>query len=57
MAYGNDLGHWGEDIAVEYMTGNGWYLRHRNWCYDGIEIDQVYIDALYRYVWQPVGGC
>lgn len=44
MAYGNDLGHWGEDIAVEYMTGNGWYLRHRNWCYDGIEIDQVYID-------------
>ena len=42
MAYGNDLGHWGEDIAVEYMTEKGWYLRHRNWCYDGIEIDQVY---------------
>lgn len=44
MAQHNDLGRWGEDVAAAYMAGKGWYLRHRNWCHDGAELDLIFID-------------
>lgn len=44
MAEHNDIGRWGEDIAARYMTGKGWYIRHRDWRWEHKDIDLVCID-------------
>ena len=31
MASHNDLGHWGERLAEEYLTKKGYSICHRNW--------------------------
>ena len=44
MAQHNDLGHWGEDIAAQYMRSKGWYIRSRDFRYQHTDIDLVCID-------------
>jgi len=44
MAAHNDLGHIGEQVAALYMEQQGWYIRERDWRYDGTDIDLVCID-------------
>lgn len=46
MAAHNDLGRWGEEIAAQYMREKGWYIRHRDWRYEGIDLDIVCIDEM-----------
>ena len=31
MAAHNDLGKWGEELAVRYLIDNGYVIMHRNW--------------------------
>lgn len=44
MALHNDLGFLGEAIAAQYMEQNGWYIRDRDWTYNGTDIDLICID-------------
>ncbi|MGM9713964.1 MAG: YraN family protein [Prevotella sp.] len=44
MAQHNDIGKWGEDIAARYMSGKGWFIRHRDWRFDHKDLDLVCID-------------
>ena len=44
MAWHNDLGKWGEDIAAAYLKEHGWNIRHRNWSFNHHELDIVCID-------------
>lgn len=44
MAAHNELGKWGEDIAIEYLKSKGWYIRHRDWHFGHRDIDIVAID-------------
>lgn len=42
MAAHNDLGHKGEDMAVEFLQGNGYCILNRNWTNKGHkEIDII----------------
>lgn len=42
MAWHNDLGHMGEDMAAEYLQQNGYCILNRNWTNKGHkEIDIV----------------
>ena len=44
MAAHNDMGHIGEDMAVEYLQQNGYCILNRNWTNKGRkEIDIVAI--------------
>ena len=45
MAFHNELGKWGEDIAAQYLREKGWYIRHRDWHYGHRDLDIVAIDA------------
>lgn len=45
MAKHNELGRWGEQKAVEYLVGQGYYIRHRDWQYKHRDLDIVAIDA------------
>lgn len=45
MAWHNDLGHWGERIAAEYLERKGWYVRHIDWKDRHRDLDVVCIDA------------
>ena len=31
MAYHNELGKWGEDVAVSYLQQLGYVILHRDW--------------------------
>ena len=44
MASHNDLGHWGEEVAAEYLFQKGWYVRHRDWRSGHRDIDITAID-------------
>lgn len=41
MARHNELGKWGEDVACDYLTANGYVIRDRNWRQGHMEIDIV----------------
>ena len=44
MAWHNDLGHKGEDMAVDYLQQNGYCILNRNWTNNGRkEIDIIAI--------------
>ncbi|NPD81220.1 YraN family protein [Prevotella sp. PINT] len=44
MAEHNDLGHWGEERAAEYMEKKGWYVKERDWRHGNTDIDLICID-------------
>lgn len=44
MAKHNDLGKLGEELAAEYLQNHGWYIRHRDWRFNGTDLDIVCID-------------
>ena len=44
MAAHNDLGKWGEEMAVRYLKRQEYYIRHRDWCYGHMDIDIVATD-------------
>ncbi len=41
MADHNELGELGEERAVEYLSGKGYKIRHRNWRSGKLELDIV----------------
>lgn len=41
MAAHNELGRFGENLALKYLRGKGYMLRDRNWRYKHLEIDLV----------------
>lgn len=45
MAFHNDLGHRGEDLAVAFLKAKGYRIMARNWCYGKAEVDII---ASYR---------
>lgn len=45
MAYHNDLGKWGEEVAVNYLQQQGYTILHRNWMYQHRDLDIVAMDA------------
>lgn len=44
MAYHNELGKWGEDVAVSYLQQLGYVILHRDWDYRHRDLDIVAID-------------
>ncbi|MCR5076695.1 MAG: YraN family protein [Prevotella sp.] len=44
MAYHNDLGKWGEDVAVSYLEQKGYAILHRDWSYRHRDLDIVAVD-------------
>ena len=44
MAYHNELGKWGEDVAVSYLQQLGYVILHRDWDYHHRDLDIVAID-------------
>ena len=45
MAYHNDLGKWGEEVAANYLQQQGYTILHRNWMYQHRDLDIVAMDA------------
>ena len=45
MAYHNDLGKWGEEVAVNYLQQQGYTILYRNWMYQHRDLDIVAMDA------------
>jgi putative endonuclease len=41
MAYHNDLGKLGEQLAVDYLSRNGYTILERNFIYDKAEVDII----------------
>ena len=41
MAEHNDLGNFGEDLAVEFLQKNGYVILERNWTFQKAEIDII----------------
>lgn len=41
MAAHNELGKWGEDMAVEYLVKNGYFIRNRDWKLGKRDLDIV----------------
>lgn len=41
MAIHNDTGKEGENLAVDFLSGNGFTILHRNWRYSYYEIDII----------------
>jgi len=41
MAYHNDLGKLGEQLAVDYLSRNGYAILERNFIYDKAEVDII----------------
>lgn len=41
MARHNDTGHWGEDMAADYLTEHGYAIVARNWRIGKLELDIV----------------
>ena len=44
MALHNDIGRWGEDVAVSYLQQQGYVILHRDWRYRHRDLDIVAID-------------
>lgn len=44
MAAHNDLGHWGEDKAAEYLEGKGYRIVERDWRMGHRDLDIVALD-------------
>ena len=45
MAAHNDLGKWGEEMAVGYLRSQGYTIRERNWRFGHRDIDIVALTA------------
>lgn len=45
MARHNDTGKWGEDIAADKLTAEGWAIAERNWRRGHLELDIVALNA------------
>lgn len=45
MAAHNELGHWGEDIAAEYLQRKGYTIVERDWRSGHRDIDIIAIDG------------
>ncbi len=45
MAKHNDTGNKGEEIAVDYLKGNGYFIKERNWRFGKNEIDVIASDG------------
>lgn len=41
MARHNDIGKWGEQMAVDRLTTEGWAIRERNWRMGHLEVDII----------------
>ncbi|MFV0572211.1 MAG: YraN family protein [Xanthomarina gelatinilytica] len=41
MAYHNELGEWGEQLATEYLLKKGYEILERNYFYDKAEVDII----------------
>ncbi|MDC1327580.1 YraN family protein, partial [Ulvibacter sp.] len=41
MAYHNELGKIGEQLAVDYLSRNGFTILERNYVYDKAELDII----------------
>ena len=41
MARHNETGHWGEDLAADYLTEQGFAIVERNWHHHQYEIDII----------------
>ena len=44
MAYHNELGRWGEDVAASYLRQLGYTILHRDWDYRHRDLDIVAVD-------------
>lgn len=44
MAYYNELGRWGEDVAASYLRQLGYTILHRDWDYRHRDLDIVAVD-------------
>ena len=43
MAQHNELGNWGEDMAVEFLADKGYDIKERNWRFKKAEVDIIAI--------------
>jgi putative endonuclease len=41
MAQHNELGNWGEDMAVEFLVDKGYEIKERNWRFKKAEVDII----------------
>lgn len=48
MAAHNELGRWGEDLAADYLTSQGFVIVERNWRWLHKEIDIIAINTQTR---------
>ncbi|MDO4819682.1 MAG: YraN family protein [Prevotella sp.] len=44
MAYHNDLGEWGELVAIDYLKGQGYFVSEHDWHLGHKDIDIIAID-------------
>lgn len=45
MATHNDLGHWGEDLAAEYLQDKGYIILERDWKSGHRDLDIIALDG------------
>ncbi|HET6993645.1 MAG TPA: YraN family protein [Chitinophagaceae bacterium] len=50
MAEHNDLGKEGEEIAVKWLTENGYTILHRNWRHKQFEIDIIALKSKFLHI-------
>ena len=41
MAEHNELGNWGEDIAIDFLVEKGYEIKERNWRFKKAEVDII----------------
>ena len=41
MAQHNELGNWGEDMAVDFLVEKGYEIQERNWRFQKAEVDII----------------
>lgn len=48
MAWNNELGKWGEEVAARYLTNKGYYIRDKDWKHGHRDLDiiAIYNDEL-----------
>jgi putative endonuclease len=46
MAAHNELGQWGEEKAADYLRGEGYVVRHRDWKFGHRDLDLVAMDGM-----------
>lgn len=47
MATHNDLGHWGEDVAADYLTHKGYIILERDWKSGHRDLDIIAQDGCF----------